>query len=93
MQISVLVPTYCEAENLPALVPAVRAALAGIDGELLVLDDASPDGTADVADRLAPGFCRAIRRAGPRGLSHAIIEGFQLAKGVHLAAPLAVWPG
>ena len=81
MQLSVLVPTYCEAESLPALVPAVREALAGVEAELLVLDDASPDGTADVADRLAPGFCRAIRRTGPRGLSHAVIEGFAIAKG------------
>ncbi|KAF0245553.1 MAG: dolichol-phosphate [Planctomycetota bacterium] len=81
MQLSVLVPTFCEAENLPVLVPAVRAALAGVEAELLVLDDASPDGTADVADRTAPGFCRAIRRTGPRGLSHAVIEGFRLARG------------
>jgi dolichol-phosphate mannosyltransferase len=81
MQLSVLVPTYCEAANLPALIPAVRAAVAGVDTEMLVLDDSSPDGTADAADRLAPGFCRAIRRSGSRGLSHAVIEGFSLAKG------------
>lgn len=85
MQFTVLVPTFCEAASLPALVPAVRQALTGLDAELLVLDDASPDGTADVADRLAPGCCRAIRRTGPRGLSHAVIEGFSLANGEVLA--------
>jgi dolichol-phosphate mannosyltransferase len=81
MQVSILVPTYCETESLPALVPAVRAALSGIDAELVVLDDSSPDGTADTADRIAPGYCRAVRRTGPRGLSHAVIEGFSRAKG------------
>jgi dolichol-phosphate mannosyltransferase len=82
MKVSVLVPTFCEAENIALLAPAVRQALAGFDTEMLVLDDASPDGTADVADRIAPGFCRAVRRTGPCGLSHAVIEGFSAAKGV-----------
>jgi dolichol-phosphate mannosyltransferase len=81
MRISILIPTFCEAENIALLAPAVRQALAAFDAEMLVLDDASSDGTADVADSLAPGFCRAIRRTGPRGLSHAVIEGFTLAKG------------
>ncbi len=85
MRLSVLIPTYCEAENLPALIPAVRTALTAVDAEMLVLDDASPDGTADVADRFAPGFCRAIRRTGPRGLSHAVMEGFRIAKGECIA--------
>lgn len=81
MLVSLLVPTYNEAANIGALASATRAALAGLEAEMLVLDDASPDGTADAADRAEPGFCRAVRRTGPRGLSHAVIEGFAVAKG------------
>lgn len=81
VDVSVLLPTYCEAENVRLLLPSLRVALAGRDAELLVLDDASPDGTADVADALAPDFARSIRRTGPRGLAHAVLEGFRLARG------------
>lgn len=84
MEVSLLVPTYNEAANIGALATAARAALAGVEAEMLVLDDGSPDGTADAADRAVPGFCRAVRRTGPRGLSHAVIEGFSLAAGEYV---------
>ena len=57
MDVSVVIPTYNEAENLPELVPRLFRALeeAGMEGEIVVADDGSPDGTADLADRLMGG--------------------------------------
>ena len=71
----VVVPTYNEAENIEAMLTQVAAAVPGI--HLLVVDDASPDGTADIAERLCPQFpgFQALRRTGPRGLGHAYKEG------------------
>jgi dolichol-phosphate mannosyltransferase len=72
----VVVPTYNEAENIEALFAQVSAVVPGI--HLMVVDDGSPDGTADIAERLGPqypGF-RVLRRTGPRGLGHAYQEGF-----------------
>lgn len=83
MRLTVLVPTLNEAENLPELVARVRAAAP--DAEMIVVDDASGDGTADLADRLAPGFCRAIRRNGSPGLAAAVAEGRAEARGTFVA--------
>jgi dolichol-phosphate mannosyltransferase len=72
----IVVPTYNEAENIEALLTQVAAALP--EAHMLVVDDASPDGTADIAERLCaqyPGY-RVLRRTGPRGLGHAYKEGF-----------------
>jgi len=51
--ISVIVPTYNEADSLPALVERLGTAMAGHTWELVVVDDGSPDGTAEVANRLS----------------------------------------
>jgi dolichol-phosphate mannosyltransferase len=67
----VVVPTYNEVENIEELIERVAAAAPGVD--LLIVDDASPDGTADLAERLCArhaGF-RVYRRSGPRGLGRA----------------------
>ena len=48
-----VLPTYNEAENLEAIVAAVRGDLPAGDNRVLVVDDASPDGTGEIADRLA----------------------------------------
>lgn len=81
--ISVLLPTYNEAESLPLIVPRIVSALQGYEIEILVLDDNSPDGTADVARKLqgdAP-MLRTMIRTGERGLSPAVMDGFAEAKG------------
>jgi dolichol-phosphate mannosyltransferase len=72
----VLLPTYNEAENLARLVAAVLA-LPGVD--VLVVDDASPDGTGRLADELARSDPRVgvLHRTGPRGYGEALTEGFR----------------
>lgn len=50
VDVSVIVPTYNEAENLPLLLPALIEALGGISAEIIVVDDDSPDETWRVAD-------------------------------------------
>ncbi len=81
MQITVVIPTYNEAENLPNLVSALfRLPLPGL--KALVVDDNSPDGTGKLADDLAaenPGSFSVIHRAGKLGLGTAYIRGFQQA--------------
>jgi dolichol-phosphate mannosyltransferase len=78
--LALVVPTYNERDRLPELVRAIFATYdaAGIDGELVIVDDNSPDGTGDVADELARSFpIRVVHRAGKLGLGTAVIEGFK----------------
>lgn len=87
IDVSVVVPTYREAENLPILVPQISEALsrAGLKGEIIVVDDDSRDGTADVCEILAREYpIRLEIRTEERGLSTAVIHGFNLARGKHL---------
>ena len=80
--LSVIVPTYNEAGSLPKLIERLHAALAGRDWELVVVDDGSPDGTADIADAFAPRIpVRVVRRAGKAGLASAVVAGFEAARG------------
>ena len=75
----VVLPTYDEAENLEGIVRAIRAALPG--GRILVVDDASPDGTGRIADRLAAGDgnVEVLHRPGKLGLGQAYVAGFERA--------------
>ena len=77
----VVMPTYDEAENLEAIAGAVLENLPGCT--LLVVDDNSPDGTGQIADRLAAGTgrVRVLHRAGKQGLGKAYIAGFRCALG------------
>ena len=79
MNVLVVVPTYNEKENLPLLVDGVLA----YDGyRMLVVDDASPDGTGQLADELArahSGRIAVIHRTGARGLGRSYIAGFRYA--------------
>ena len=73
----VIVPTYNERENLARLVPRILDEDPRL--EVLVIDDASPDGTGDVADQLAEADSRVhvLHRKGKLGLGTAYIEGFK----------------
>lgn len=80
--ISVVVPTYNEADSVTHLAERLARSLAGRDWELLIVDDASPDGTAEVAAALAPRLpVRVLRRAGKAGLASAVLAGFADARG------------
>jgi len=81
MTVGVVIPTYNEAENLPVLVGRLMAL--GLDAlRIIVVDDASPDGTGQVADRLArryPGRIYVIHQARRMGLGAAYRAGFRRA--------------
>jgi dolichol-phosphate mannosyltransferase len=77
--LSLVAPTYNERDRLPNLVEAVFAAYrqGGVDGELIIVDDNSPDGTGRVADDLATRHpITVVHRAGKLGLGTAVVEGF-----------------
>ena len=76
-ELSVVVPTFNERDNVIALFRKLETALAGIAWEVIYVDDNSPDGTWDVVRALAgaDSRVRCIRRIGRRGLSGACIEG------------------
>src|SRR5664280_3299821 len=75
-KIVVLIPTYNERENISLIVSRLRTAVP--DADVLVLDDNSPDGTGDVADRLAAedGQVRVLHRMSKEGLGAAYLAGF-----------------
>ncbi len=79
--LTIVMPTYNESENLPALAAQLWAL--PIDGlKLLVVDDASPDGTGAVADSLCaqhPDRMSVIHRERKLGLGSAYMEGFKVA--------------
>jgi dolichol-phosphate mannosyltransferase len=80
--LSVVVPTYNEHDRLAVLVEAIFAAYSGegVEGELVIVDDNSPDGTGALADELARRYrITVVHRAGKLGLGTAVIEGFAAA--------------
>lgn len=80
--LSIVVPTYNERDRLGDLVEAIFAGYAeeGLDAELVIVDDNSPDGTGELAEELARRYrIRVIHRAGKLGLGTAVIEGFAAA--------------
>ncbi|WP_449065843.1 polyprenol monophosphomannose synthase [Planomonospora algeriensis] len=76
-RVLVIVPTYNERENLPVIVERIRAAVP--EAHLLVADDASPDGTGEIADGLAAedDHVHVLHRPGKQGLGAAYIAGFR----------------
>jgi dolichol-phosphate mannosyltransferase len=78
MRVQVCTPTYVEAENIEEFLRRARAALP--DADILVLDDNSPDGTADIAERVGKelGRIEVLRRPEKRGLGNAYRAGFAI---------------
>jgi dolichol-phosphate mannosyltransferase len=87
VRLSVISPTFNEAENVPRLVEHLERALSGIDYEILIVDDNSPDLTWSIAERisLTNPRVRTIRRMENPGLGVAVIDGFSAARGEMLA--------
>ncbi|HRW39890.1 MAG TPA: glycosyltransferase, partial [Aquihabitans sp.] len=79
MRTVVVVPTYQEAENVERFLRAVRATVPAVD--LAVVDDDSPDGTGQIADRVGAelGRVEVIHRPGKEGLGAAYRQGFRWA--------------
>lgn len=76
-ELSIVVPTFNEAENIPLVVMRIAEALAGVRWEVIFVDDNSPDGTVDAARKIAQSDprVRCLRRIARRGLAGACIEG------------------
>ncbi|MGZ3438777.1 MAG: glycosyltransferase [Polyangia bacterium] len=90
LKLSLIIPTYNESKNIGELVQTLTGLLdKPLDGkyELIVVDDDSPDKTWEVALGLTERFpkVRVMRRVGERGLSTAVIRGWQAARGEVLA--------
>jgi dolichol-phosphate mannosyltransferase len=77
LQLSVIVPTFNEHDNVTTLLQRLETALAGVAWEVIFVDDNSPDGTWEMVRGLArqSSRVRCLRRIGRRGLSGACIEG------------------
>ncbi len=78
MRTLLILPTYNEAENIELVLRAVRNALP--DASILLIDDGSPDGTAEIAERLGEELdqIKVLRRSGKQGLGSAYRLGFRL---------------
>lgn len=79
LRVSIIIPTYNEAKNLPFLVEEIFNIVnkTEIDAELIIVDDNSPDGTGQVADELSQKFpIKVVHRSGKLGLGSAVREGF-----------------
>jgi len=87
IELTVVVPTFNERDNVEALLTRLDAALRGIEWEVVYVDDDSPDGTADMVRALAQDDprIRCLQRIGRRGLSTAVIEGMLASSAPYLA--------
>lgn len=83
LKVSIIIPTYNERKNLPVLIDQLIAVFKGhiIQGNIIVIDDESPDGTGVVADELSNKISNmyVIHRHGKLGIGSAYIAGFKYA--------------
>lgn len=86
-ELTVVVPTYDERENVREVAARVAAALPDVPHEIVFVDDDSPDGTWEEIERLAQEDARVrlVHRVGRRGLASAVLEGLLAARGEHVA--------
>lgn len=86
-ELSIVVPTFNERDNVPVLIERLRTVLADTAWEIIIVDDDSPDGTADAVHEMGAvdTRVRCIRRVGRRGLSGACLEGMLASQGRFVA--------
>lgn len=86
-QLAVIVPSYNERDNIELLYEKVAIALGDTPWEMIVVDDDSPDGTADVVNELSRVYAnvRCLRRFGRRGLASACVEGMAVTSAPYVA--------
>lgn len=77
LELSIVVPTFNEKENVKELLARLQRTLIGVNWEVTFVDDDSPDGTAEIIREIACSTpnVRCLQRIGKRGLSEAVIEG------------------
>jgi dolichol-phosphate mannosyltransferase len=87
VELTIVVPTFNERDNVEVLLVRLDAALCGIEWEVVYVDDDSPDGTAAKVRELAQNDprIRCLQRIGRRGLSTAVIEGMLASSAPYLA--------
>jgi dolichol-phosphate mannosyltransferase len=83
LKFSIVVPTYNEASGIERLIVSLDQVFKThrLDGEIVVVDDNSPDGTGAIVDRLAGAYpVRCLHRPGKMGLSSGVIDGWKFAR-------------
>lgn len=83
MKFSFVIPTYNEAGGIERLITSLDEVFKNnnLDGEIIVVDDNSPDGTGAIVDRLAQTYpVRCLHRPGKMGLSSGVIDGWKFAR-------------
>ena len=83
LKFSIVIPTYNEAGGIARLIATLSEVFssAGLDGEMVVVDDNSPDGTGAIVDALADKYpVRCLHRPGKLGLSSGVIDGWNFAR-------------
>ena len=83
LKFSIVIPTYNEAGGIERLIRSLSELFTqyNLDGEIIVVDDNSPDGTGAIVDRLSPEFpVRCLHRPGKLGLSSGVIDGWKFAR-------------
>ncbi len=80
--ISLVVPTYNEAKNIEEFIKRTASAMNGQDYEIVIVDDNSPDKTADIAQEFADKYnVRVIVRYKDKGLANAVMDGIRMTMG------------
>jgi dolichol-phosphate mannosyltransferase len=82
--LSVVIPTYNERDNIARLVCRILSSNPGIPLEVIVVDDGSPDGTAQIVRDLGEPQVRVVERSGKAGLSSAVFAGAEASKGDYI---------
>ncbi len=82
MKVTVVVPTYNEAENIEEFISSVFEKMSGYETTVLVVDDKSPDGTAEIVESLKEEYenLELLKRKGKQGLGSAYRDGFKRAE-------------
>jgi dolichol-phosphate mannosyltransferase len=85
--LTVVIPTFNETENIEPLIAGLETVLENTDWEVIFVDDDSPDGTAERVHKLGleDHRVRCLRRVGRRGLSSACIEGMLVSEAPYMA--------
>lgn len=85
MMLSLVIPTYNEKENILLLIQKIQKEFKDnkISGEIIVVDDNSPDGTGEILETLRKEIknLKVIHRRGKLGLSSAVLEGWKISEG------------